>query len=109
MSAWSNSTLLIDRDVGQILQELRGLVEEGAVVFVAFDDEVAAVPDPVARSLLAEVARDPADQHARIDAAVRSAASRSATVVVVLPCVPATTIDRAPQRKCSRIASGSEQ
>ncbi len=30
-------------------------------------------------------------------------------VVVVLPCVPAMTIDRAPQRKCSRIASGSEQ
>ena len=30
-------------------------------------------------------------------------------VVVVLPCVPAITIERAPHRKCSRIASGSEQ
>ena len=29
--------------------------------------------------------------------------------VVVLPCVPAMTIECAPQRKCSLIASGNEQ
>ena len=33
----------------------------------------------------------------------------ASAVVVVLPCVPAITIDRAPHRKCSRTASGSEQ
>ena len=60
-----------DGDVGQVLQELRGLVEEGAVVLVALDDEVAALPDPVAGAVLAEIARDAADEHARIDAAVR--------------------------------------
>ncbi len=30
-------------------------------------------------------------------------------VVVVLPCVPAMTMDRACHRKCSRMASGSER
>ena len=38
-----------DGDVRQVLQELRGLVEERAVVFVAFDDEVAAAADAIAR------------------------------------------------------------
>ena len=60
-----------DGDVGQVLEELRGLVEERAVVLVALDDEVAALPDPIARAVLAEVPRDAADEHARIDAAVR--------------------------------------
>ena len=40
-----------DGDIGQILEELRRLVEERAVVFIAFDDEVAALADAVARSL----------------------------------------------------------
>ena len=71
MSAWSNSMLLIDGDVGQVLQELGRLVEEGAVVLVAFDDEVAAAADAVARSAVTEVERDAADEHRRIDAAVR--------------------------------------
>jgi hypothetical protein len=30
-------------------------------------------------------------------------------VVVVLPCVPATTIERDAHRNCSRTSSGSEQ
>ena len=57
-----------DGDVGQVLQELRGLVEERAVVFVAFDDEVASTAHPVARPVVAEVARDAADEHRRIRA-----------------------------------------
>ena len=36
-----------DGDVRQVLQELRRLVEEGAVVFITFDDEVAPVADAV--------------------------------------------------------------
>ena len=39
-----------DGDVRQILQELRRLVEEGAVVLVALDDEVAPLADAVARA-----------------------------------------------------------
>ena len=98
-----------DGDVGQVLQELRRLVEEGAVVLVAFDDEVAALPDPIARPVLAEVPRDAADEHASDRAPPCVSSQPASDVVVVLPCVPAMTIDRAPQRKCSRIASGSEQ
>ena len=60
-----------DGDVGQVLQELRRLVEERAVVFVAFDDEVAARADAVARALRSEIERDAADQHRRIEAAMR--------------------------------------
>ena len=97
------------RDVGQVLQELRRLVEERAVVFVAFDDEVA----PAARGDSSSRARRSCARcrrRARSDRGrPRSAASRSSDVVVVLPCVPAMTIERAPQRKCSRMASGSEQ
>src|SRR3954452_19864534 len=64
------------RDVREIFQELGGLVEKGAVVFVAFDDEVATMADPIAGSLLTKVARDAADQHAGIGAAVRQQPAR---------------------------------
>ena len=57
-----------DGDVGQVLQELRGLVEERAVVLVPLDDELAAAADAVAA---AEIVGDAADEHARIGAAVR--------------------------------------
>ena len=57
-----------DGDVGQVLQELRGLVEERAVVLVPLDHELAAAADPVAAL---EVLGDAADEHARIGAAVR--------------------------------------
>jgi hypothetical protein len=60
-----------DGDVGEVLQELRGLVEERAVVFVAFDDEVAAGTHPVAGALGAEVERDAADEDRRVELAVR--------------------------------------
>jgi len=60
-----------DRDVGQVLQELGRLVEVGAVVLIAFDDEVPALPHTVARSVFAEIQRHAADEHARVDAAVR--------------------------------------
>ena len=60
-----------DGDVGQVLQELRGLVEERAVVLVAFDDELASAAEAIARSVLAEVPRDAADEDAGVDAAVR--------------------------------------
>src|SRR4029434_7657483 len=53
------------------LEELRRLVEEGAVVFIAFDDEVASLADAVARSLRSEVERNPNDQHRWSEAALR--------------------------------------
>ena len=68
-----------DGDVGQVLQELRRLVEERAVVFVAFDDELAAAADPVAAL---EVLGDAADEarsgrRRRASAPIRSATSSS--------------------------------
>ena len=57
-----------DGDVGQVLQELRGLVEVGAVVLVAFDDERLALADAVAGAVVAEIPRDAADEHRRIGA-----------------------------------------
>ena len=56
-----------DGDVGQVLQELRGLVEERAVVLVPLDHEF----PPAAHAIAAaEVVGDAADEHARIGAAV---------------------------------------
>src|SRR5581483_4719306 len=52
-------------DVRQVLQELRGLVEERAVILVALDDEVAARSEPEAS---VEIRRDAADEHAWIGA-----------------------------------------
>ena len=68
-----------DGDVGQVLEELRGLVEERAVVLVAFDHEVAPLPEPIARAARRRnCAR--CRRRARSDRARRaSAASRSAT------------------------------
>ena len=57
-----------DGDVRQVLQELGGLVEEGAVVLVAFDHELAAAADAIAAF---EVLGDAADEHARVGSAVR--------------------------------------
>ena len=57
-----------DGDVRQVFQELGGLVEEGAVVLVPFDHELAAAADAIAAL---EVLGDAADEHARIGAAVR--------------------------------------
>ena len=54
-------------NVRQVLQELRGLVEERAVVVVPLDDELS----PAANSVAAvEVFGDTADEHAGIGAAV---------------------------------------
>ena len=72
-----------------------------------FDDELAPAAEPIARAVVAEVAGDAAEQHARVGSAAVNTQPVSA-VVVVLPCVPAMTIDRAPHRKCSRTASGSD-
>src|SRR5439155_15198403 len=58
-------------DVGQVLQELRRLVEERAVVLVAFDHEIAPAPHAVTRPLLPEITSDAADEHGWIGAAVR--------------------------------------
>ena len=60
-----------DGDVGQVFEEFGGLVEERAVVLVPLDHEIAALTDPVARSVIAEVSRDAADEHAGIDTAMR--------------------------------------
>jgi hypothetical protein len=54
-----------DRDVRQVVHELGPLVEEGAVVLVAFHHEVRPPPSPVAPS---EVVGDPPDQERGIEA-----------------------------------------
>ena len=54
-----------ERHLGQVMHELAALVEEGGVVFVAFDDEPGAVGEPRA---LAEVIRDAADEVAGVEA-----------------------------------------
>ena len=64
MSAWSNSTLPMIATFGQVVDELRPLVEEGAVVLVALDHEVAAARQPVAAP---EVDRHAADQERRVE------------------------------------------
>ena len=56
-----------DGDLGQVMDELAALVEEGGVVFVALDDEPLAVGEPRA---LAEVVRDAADEVAGVQAVV---------------------------------------
>ena len=56
-----------DGHLGQVMDELAALVEEGRVVFVALDDEPFAVGEARA---LAEVVRDAADQEARVQPVV---------------------------------------
>jgi hypothetical protein len=65
-----------DADVREVLEELRSLVEECAVVLIPFDDEVAAVAEPVARTACAQIPGDAADEDARIGAGVREDPSR---------------------------------
>ncbi len=60
-----------DRDVGEILEELGGLVEERAVVLVTLDHEVAALSDSIARALLPEIERDATNQQRRIERTAR--------------------------------------
>ena len=43
MSAWSNSMLVMDRQLGPVVEELGALVEEGGVVLVALHDDVGAL------------------------------------------------------------------
>ena len=52
-----------DQFVGMVVQELRGLVEECGVVFVAFDDEL--FPAAEAIAAVAEIRGDAADQEIR--------------------------------------------
>ena len=53
-----------DQRVGKVVQKLRSLVEEGGVVFVAFDDEGARGPQLKAG---AEVFRHAADEERRLE------------------------------------------
>ena len=55
-------------DLGQIMDELAALVEEGGVVFVALDDEPFAVGEARA---LAEIVRDAADEIRRVQSVVQ--------------------------------------
>ncbi len=57
-----------DRDIGQVLQELRRLVEEGAVVLVPLDHELTAAADAVTAL---EILGNSSDEHARVRTAVR--------------------------------------
>ena len=61
-----------DGDVGQILQELGGLIEKRTVVFVSFDHKRrAGASNAVTGSVLTEIARDTTDKHRRVYSAMR--------------------------------------
>ena len=95
------------RDVGQVLEELGGLVEVGAVVFVAFDHERA--PVPRGSSLPPRPKLRAMPPTSTVGSTPPCVSSHPASdVVVVLPWVPATTIERVPHRKKSRTASGND-
>src|SRR5438128_883728 len=66
-----------DRHVRQILQELGRLIEKRAVILVSLDDELASAAEAVARTAVAEVRRDAADEHARINAAMGQQPARN--------------------------------
>jgi hypothetical protein len=51
-------------------EKLGRLVEERAVVLVAFDEEIAALSDPIAGTMNAEVPGDSSDQHRRVQPSV---------------------------------------
>ena len=90
-----------------VVEELRSLVEERGVVLVAFDDELAA---PAQAPGLPEVQRHAADQERRDRARRPCSTCASSDEVVVLPCVPATTTERACRRPAGtacRTATGT--
>ncbi len=82
-----------DRGARPVVDELRALVEEGGVVLVGLDHEEARIGEPRRN---AEVQRHAADQEARIQPARLPAATPAWTLVVVLPCVPATASTHLP-------------
>ena len=99
-----------DRDVRQVLQELRRLVEEGAVVLVALDDELAAAARADSSSPSSpKFAAMPPTSRLGSRPAGRQQPRRPAPSSSSCRACRRSTIDRAPQRKCSRTASGSEQ
>ena len=96
-----------DGDVGQVLQELRGLVEEGAVVLVALDHELAAAAR--CGSSASKFAAMPPMSTLGIAAGVRRAATRPATWWSSCRACRRSRSERRRHRKWSRTASGSEQ
>src|SRR4029450_11600059 len=65
-----------NRDIREVLEEFGGLVEEGAVVFVTFDHEVAPATNSEAGPIRPEVERDAADEERRIECTAREQPSR---------------------------------
>ena len=106
MSAWSNSTEVRIDGIGKVVQELRALIEEGGVVLVAFEDEMLALPQLKAA---AEIFRNAANQERRLRPRQLWKIHASIDVVVVLPCVPATTSDFFAAQKFLVQDRGSEQ
>src|SRR5262245_37785063 len=59
-----------DGNVGQVFEELCGLVEERTIVLVALDDEVSPLPQTITRAIFTKIASDAADEHTGIGPAV---------------------------------------
>ena len=98
---------VVDHDrLGHVLEELRRLVEEGAVVLVALDDEVAAAAEPVARP---EVGGDAADQQRRVEPRMRQYPRHQARGGRLAMRARRRRSGVASQRNSSRMRSGSEQ
>ncbi len=89
----------------QVVEELRALVEERGVVFVALENDMLGI---VQAGALAEIFGDAADHVAGFNPAL-CRIQVSIEVVVVLPCVPLTTRLCRPRRKNCFSVSGRER
>ena len=94
-----------DRRLGPVVEELGPLVEEGRVVLIPLDDEV--LP-PGPRAVRSKLATTPPMRKPGLRPA-DSSSHEMREVVVVLPCVPETTMDRIPSRKRNPSSSGNER
>jgi len=85
-----------------VVQELRALVEERGLVLVPLDDEILPPPEPKDRSKFFSTPPTRNDGSRPADVSVHA----MSPAVVVLPCVPATTIGCRPSRNSLPIACG---
>ena len=91
-------------NVRKIVKELRPLVEKRRIVFVPFDNKMRSSPQPIAGL---EIFCNAADQKVGLRPALWRA-QEIMDVVVVLPCVPVTTMEVLSRSRKDLIVSGNE-
>ena len=104
MSAWSNSMPLTTTICGRYFRNLAVLSKNA----LSYSSPSMTNGPPPTRPL---ACRSRATPPTRYPASTPASFNAQAVMneVVVLPCVPATTIGRRPRRNVSRTSSGSEQ